>query len=76
MTSCDCGARIFFARTPAGKLMPLDAEAAPDGTVGLDQQRRAIVNPIEDDRCGPERYRPHWSTCPNADRHRKPRGKR
>ena len=70
-TSCSsCSAAIFFARTP------IDLYATADGTIGLDGQGRAIVNPVEDDRCGPERYRPHWSTCTNPGAHRRPRGKR
>ena len=27
----DCGARIYFARTPAGKLMPIEPTRRPDG---------------------------------------------
>ncbi|MHB2019677.1 MAG: hypothetical protein ACYCW6_22260 [Candidatus Xenobia bacterium] len=41
-----CRASLEWWKTPAGKLMPMDAGTAT----------------------------PHWSTCPNANQHRKPSG--
>lgn len=60
-----CGAEIVWAQTPNGKHMPLDARP----------EKRAVLTSSSSD--GPtvamikDTYMPHWSTCPNADSHRR-----
>lgn len=69
MPTCErCGATITFARTEAGKLMPLDPEPADDGNMvalayesGQEPRVRALrdgedVDPIV-------RRMPHFATC-------------
>jgi len=65
MAKCkSCGADITFARTPKGKLMPVDSKPEKrvllDGD-GHDEPVARIVNA----------YTPHWVTCLNAAQHRK-----
>jgi hypothetical protein len=64
-----CGAPIFYATTPDGRKMPLDAQP----------QKRFVTRPSRDVRdeidCKlVETYTTHFATCPNAAQHRKPRG--
>lgn len=78
MAACrSCAAEILWAKTVAGKSMPLDAEPHPDGNITLGHiggeecaivvtgAERAAVQ-IE----GRPLYRSHFATCPNADEHR------
>lgn len=78
MSRCrSCQAEIRWAKTAAGKSMPLDAEPHLEGTVylgfvGGDEiaitvtgAERAAVQ-IE----GRDLFRSHFATCPNADEHR------
>lgn len=65
MSQCkSCGAPIVWIRTPTGRRMPCDSTFAtwPDGTV-VD-----TMGNVQSD--GGRGYRPHWATCPNADKHR------
>jgi hypothetical protein len=58
ITRCrSCQARIIFLKTAAGKNMPVDADT---------------VEP-DDDEFDSERHESHFVSCPNADKHRKPR---
>lgn len=63
-----CGAAVVFVRTPAGKWAPLDAEPLRlfvlDYPAELDGRPQARMV---------QAYRPHFSTCPNADEHRAPK---
>lgn len=52
-----CRARIIWFQTAAGKNMPVDADT---------------VEP-EDEELDLPRHVSHFSTCPNANQHRKPR---
>ncbi len=54
-----CGAAIVWFNTPKGKKMPVDASSTRpnDAAHQLDLKRHVS----------------HFSTCPNADRHRKAR---
>lgn len=69
-----CRARIVWARTHAGKLMPLDADPDPDGNVMLTRREGAgpeatVLGP-GDPLFMPEgmtRHMPHFATCPNYD---------
>lgn len=56
-TSCkSCGAPIFWLKTAAGRSMPVDSPSVQAGDTTFDGARHVS----------------HFSTCPNADRHRKP----
>lgn len=65
-----CHAPILWASTEAGRLMPLDAdEAGDDGTVTVERGVAQVV-PSGPTLFPVARYRPHWATCPHADRFR------
>ncbi|EFC79167.1 hypothetical protein FrEUN1fDRAFT_7698 [Parafrankia sp. EUN1f] len=54
--------------------MPLDATPVPDGSVGIYRDggaRIAQVNPPSDLPGG--RWQPHFATCTDPDRYRRPR---
>jgi hypothetical protein len=86
MAACrSCKAPIFWALTPNGRRIPLDAEPVDGGNIVLDDPaaeaptdprtarvvgKEAQPNLFGDD--GP-RYTSHFATCPDADSHRKPR---
>lgn len=65
MSQCkSCGAEIIWAKTPAGKNMPLNA----------DGEKRFLVEggATQIITCRPIVVRTsHFSTCPNADQHRR-----
>jgi hypothetical protein len=52
-----CNARIIWFETAAGRRMPVDADTVEAEDVELDLQRHVS----------------HFATCPDANRHRKPR---
>ena len=63
-----CSAQIFWAKTTAGKAMPIDAKPVEDGNVWLDANQVASVGkPV----AGSLRYVSHFATCKNAAKHRK-----
>lgn len=68
MAQCkSCGAPIIWAETPNGKKMPLDAKP----------EKRAVLTVSASDKTVAQiqsTYMPHWSSCPNADAHRKGKG--
>lgn len=56
-TACrSCGARIVWARTPAGRNMPLNADVP--------------VRRLSDGSCEVSSDFVHWATCRSADQHR------
>lgn len=63
MSNCGtCGAEIVWAITEAGKRMPLDAKP----------EKRFVVD--DADGCHlVDTYVSHFSTCPNAEQHRRAR---
>lgn len=74
MSKCkSCGARIDWATTPNGKLIPLDAIVVADGNIRAERPygdtnlRATVVPQGEGDRVS------HFVTCPNAREHRKPK---
>ena len=85
MSKCkSCGAEITWIKTTSGKSMPCDAQAV---TYWIDKngaKKDRIVTPngevVACDLDGLVHtavgigYIPHWSTCPNADRHKKKGG--
>lgn len=74
MATCrSCGAGIRWARTLAGKSIPLDPSPVDDGNL-------VVVDGVAMSRAnanlrgaGPlPLFKSHFATCPNADRHRNP----
>lgn len=67
MSTCrGCGASILWARTAAGRAIPLNAEAVLGFVVtGVDGERHATAKRF---------FTSHHATCPKADDFRKPKG--
>jgi hypothetical protein len=77
-----CDARIIWARTIAGRSMPVDAEPSGGGTVLLEIRQGFLLATVYNAAAvsvllGPETRaqlrQSHFSTCPDADKWRKPR---
>jgi hypothetical protein len=70
--SRSCGAPIFWCRTAGGRMMPVDAEATPLGSLtietGADGSESAVT--IGPEYTG-ERYVSHFATCPDRRKWRK-----
>ncbi len=67
MSKCrSCGADIFWVKTLRGKSMPIDY----DKDLAEEFERAAMYKHTVD--FDPARMRSHFSTCPEADQHRKP----
>lgn len=67
-----CGARVIWARTEAGKKMPVDATPVRHGNIVLAVEKHDAENdplaitfsePLDD---GNDRFVSHFATCPNA----------
>lgn len=82
MNTCrSCGAAIRWAKTPAGKRIPLDA--IPDrarGNVRLGfiggEELAIVLAPgadLEAARIDGDLFLSHFATCPKASEHRRPR---
>jgi len=76
MQKCrSCGAAIRWARTVAGKLMPVDAAPSIDGNLQLigDQLDSVVYlsTAKQAELFDVDRYTSHFATCPNAVIHRK-----
>ncbi len=77
MSTCrSCGARILWATTTNDRRIPIDADPVPDGNLVLTYPSPAaalaiVVDPAQPMLDDPPRYVSHFSTCPNADQHRK-----
>jgi hypothetical protein len=72
-TCRSCGAPIIWSTTIGlGRRIPLDAEPVGDGNVVL-TLKGAMVSPPSGvpDPTGSKRYKSHFSTCPNAAKHRR-----
>jgi ferric-dicitrate binding protein FerR (iron transport regulator) len=65
-----CQAPIFWARTEAGRAMPVDAAPTPDGRVVLyDRGGTVMARTLKEGeqlRPGEKGRRPHHQTCPQA----------
>lgn len=79
-TCSSCGARIRWAKTSAGKRMPLDAEPSGSGNVllgwiGGEEVAIVLGNDRADERAAAQidgrAYLSHFATCPNASAHRR-----
>lgn len=72
-TACrSCGEPMIWCLTEKGKRNPMDSEPSSAGKYRLDEQDNeqgplAVWAPDY----GGERYMSHFSTCPNAQTHRK-----
>lgn len=85
MARCkSCGASIVWAKTRAGKSMPLDADPVAYGNVTIvDYLNPSAVEPtpvvvvgplsLEDTPVSTWRYQSHFSSCPDAGVHRRRR---
>lgn len=80
MATCrSCGAEILWAKTTAGKNIPLDVESRPDGNVVLSRGVGGFLarvlgsGPEADSLAGEPHYVSHFATCKDADQHRRPR---
>lgn len=73
ITPCrSCGARLFYVPTAAtGALMPLNAEAMPDGNVAIVDGKAVVLGNLFTEVPDGPRYMVHWKTCSNPARHRK-----
>lgn len=74
MSVCrSCGADVIWAKTPAGKSIPLDPGARRyGGNIDL-VEGVALVIP-KDERAGAGMlYVSHFATCVNAAKHRRPK---
>ncbi len=58
-----CGADILWAVTPTGNRMPLDPEPSKRVVLGRKTGQAHVM----------DTYVPHFSTCPDADEHRRKR---
>lgn len=78
-----CGAEVVWVKTRTGKKMPVDALATPDGNVVITRledsgELRGVVLTVEEmasNAWAGRRHTSHFATCPQADAHRKQRGK-
>lgn len=77
-----CGAAIVWAKTTSGRTMPVDAEPTDDGTIHLNGSDCEVLSKADreavlaaDDLSGryTRLHKSHFSTCPQAARHRKPK---
>jgi hypothetical protein len=71
-TCSSCRARIIFARTVHGKVMPVDAEPCEDGNVELLMEAdgvHALVH-AQPPLGAPPLHLSHFATCPQASDHR------
>jgi len=57
-----CGAEVIWARTEGGKNMPLNAKP---------EKRFVLTGRASESASYVETFQSHFSTCPNADAHRK-----
>lgn len=78
-TECrSCRALIFWAVTPAGRKMPVDAGPTPDGTLVLSLHADGLHidtwRADEPSHAAPRRrWTSHFATCTQADQHRETR---
>ena len=75
LTACrTCQARVFWAMTPAGKRMPIDAAAHPEGNLvtSRDKAGGVLAQPYDEAKHGRAiRRTSHFATCPEGTTWRK-----
>jgi hypothetical protein len=70
---------MFWARSPKGKNMPLDATPHPEGKWMIEEGDEGKPNAVKASNThgalegDMARYNCHFETCPNADQHRRDR---
>jgi len=68
-----CGAKIVWAKTKNGKLMPVDKESSKDGNINLEPwnpyPKAVFVKPGSVP--GKTLHKSHFATCPEATRFRR-----
>lgn len=70
---------MSWATTPAGKLIPLDPEPVEDGNLAVHRDPDGVhlyarvLKAGEDPESHERRGRTHFSSCPHADQHRRPK---
>lgn len=74
-TCQSCDAPLRWVKSTTGKWMPLDRDPTPDGAIVLEENLLGetigrIVGPATGT------HQTHFATCPNANHHRRPRGRR
>ena len=67
-----CAQPILWARTTSGKAMPVDPDRVPGGNVDLVNQAGHLTAVVRRGDARPA-YVSHFSTCPEAAQHRRPR---
>lgn len=71
MAMCkSCSAPMTWAKTTAGRIIPMDAAPTTDGTWQFTVPGMVRFVPLEG-RAGLELYTSHFATCPFADKHRR-----
>lgn len=71
MATCkSCSAPMTWAKTTAGRIIPMDAAPTADGTWQFTVPGMVRFVPLEG-RAGLELYTSHFATCPFADKHRR-----
>lgn len=69
MTCKSCGAAVIWAKTGNGRAISIDPAQVPGGNIDL-IGREVVVRKADPRRFG---YVSHFTTCPDRDRHRKPK---
>lgn len=73
-TRCPCGAVIVWAKTEAGRTMPVDVKATHKGNLRLvlegDELRAYVAKPHDEPG---KRFLSHFVTCPDAGNYRRPK---
>ena len=76
MGTCrSCNRRITWLKTPGGKAMPVDEDPVPEGNVVvIGQMAKVCKNAAAAEKAcpGEPRYMPHWATCPDGPKWRRP----
>ncbi len=70
-TCRSCGAAILWARTPAGRAMPLDANPTRDSNVALEAGQARVLGPAVAAERRARRellFTSHHATCPQGKR--------
>lgn len=74
-----CGKPFVWAYTPGGKKAPFEIDNDGEWILENGAARHVGPRPTQLElgaAPGPQRYTSHFSTCPFADQHRQPRGRR
>jgi hypothetical protein len=69
-----CKANIYWCRTPAGKMAPIDAEPSPDGNVSIRDGVAVVLKADERGLFDGPLHKNHFATCSHAKQFQKPKG--